>query len=430
MFFFIKKELIPPHTFRNKRVLVFRKYIFIYSGNLYLFHVFLPMTYATSQKSSDNAPIAFIDLHAQQQRIRKRIDARIKTVLDHGAYIMGPEVKELEERLSVFCGATYTLSCANGTDALALVLMAKGIGEGDAVFVPTFTFAATAEVVAWVNATPIFIDSDPDTFNMCPKSLDQGIQKAITLGLIPKVIIPVDLFGLPADYDTLQKIADIHNLWILDDAAQGFGGTYKGRSIGTFGLATTTSFFPAKPLGCYGDGGAVFTDDKKLFDIMKSLRVHGQGNDKYDNVRIGMNGRLDTLQAAILLEKLAIFKDEIRLRNAVAQGYTKALKDHVKVPLIPEGLTSTWAQYTIILPEHVNRDAVITYLKKDGIPTAIYYPLPLHQQQAYKHYPRAQESLNVAENFAKNVLSLPMHPYLVKEDQDRVIDGVIQGIKR
>lgn len=365
--------------------------------------------------------IQFIDLKAQQQHIREKIDARIKAVLDHGHYIMGPEVDAFEKALSTFCGAKHSISCANGTDALGLVLMAKNVGQGDAVFVPTFTFAATAEVVAWVDATPIFIDSDPTTFNMCPKSLEKGIEVAQNLGLKPTAIIPVDLFGLPADFDALDAIAQKHNMWILDDAAQGFGGVYKGRSIGTFGLATTTSFFPAKPLGCYGDGGAIFTDNDELADVIKSLRIHGKGTDKYDNVRIGMNGRLDTLQCAILLEKLAIFPSEIKARNTIAKRYNDALTDIVVIPKIFPNLLSTWAQYTMLLPKGMNRDDIANALKAKGVPTAIYYPTPLHQQTAYRHYPSAEQTLGVAEDYATRVLSLPMHPYLDEVTQDYII---------
>ncbi len=366
----------------------------------------------------------FIDLQAQQKHIRRNIDARIQKVLDHGAYIMGPEVFELEAKLSEFCGAKHVLSCANGTDALGLVLMAKGVSKGDAVFVPTFTFAATAEVVAWVGATAVFIDSDPATFNMCPKSLQNGIEKAKTLGLKPTAIIPVDLFGLPADFDALEAIAQKNNLWILDDAAQGFGGIYKGRHIGTFGLATTTSFFPAKPLGCYGDGGAIFTDNDDLATTLKSLRVHGQGTDKYDNIRIGMNGRLDTIQCAILLEKLAIFRDEIKARNEIAKRYNEGLKDHVHVPEIFNDMTSTWAQYTIVLDKNIDRQKLMDALKAKGIPTAVYYGRPLHQQTAYKHYPTATENLAVTEDLCSRVLSLPMYPYLEKDAQDFIIETI------
>ncbi len=379
-----------------------------------------------SQKTVQSAPypLQFIDLHAQQHRIRDKIDARIQKVLEHGGYIMGPEVFQLEKALSLFCGAKHSISCANGTDALGLILMAKGVGAGDAIFVPAFTFAATAEVVAWVGATPIFIDSDPNTFNMCPQSLKHGIEKTKVLGLKPTAIISVDLFGLPADYDALQSIANENKLWILDDAAQGFGGVYKGRKIGTLGLATATSFFPAKPLGCYGDGGAIFTDDDELAAIIRSLRVHGQGSDKYDNVRVGINGRLDTLQAAILIEKLAIFEDEIEERNVIASHYNQGLEDIVRTPKIFDTMTSTWAQYTILLNRTVDRGAILAALKEKGVPTAIYYPKPLHQQIAYKDYPSATLSLPVAEDYASRVLSLPMHPYLTRDDQDYIITAL------
>ncbi len=374
-------------------------------------------------------PIQFIDLQKQQARIRTKIDARIKAVLDHGAYIMGPEVGEFEAALSSFCGAKHSISCANGTDALGLILMAKNVGPGDAVFVPTFTFAATAEVVAWVGATPIFIDSDPDTFNMDPASLDAGIQRAKELGLKPTCVIPVDLFGLPVDFDVIAKTAEEHNLWILDDAAQGFGGVYKEKTVGNVAYVTATSFFPAKPLGCYGDGGGIFTNDDALAETIKSLRIHGKGTDKYDNVLIGMNGRMDTLQAAILIEKLALFPEEIILRNQVAKRYNEGLGDVVKVPGFFEGYTSTWAQYTLTLSKGMDRDLIVETLKKQGIPTAVYYPKPLHQQTAYKHYPTATASLSVAEELAGRVLSLPMHPYLTEAEQDGIIQAVREAIR-
>jgi len=379
---------------------------------------------ALPKNSSPKKSLQFIDLQAQQERIREKVDARIKAVLDHGAYIMGPEIAEFEAALSRFCGAKHSISCANGTDALALILMAKGVGPGDAVFVPTFTFAATAEVVAWVGATAVFIDSDPDTFNMDVTSLEAGIAKAKSMNLKPTCVIPVDVFGLPADFDAIFKVAEAHGLWVLDDAAQGFGATYKGKTVGNIAHATATSFFPAKPLGCYGDGGAIFTNDDELAAVIKSLRVHGQGSDKYDNVRVGMNGRLDTLQAGILIEKLAIFPEEITMRNRVAQYYNDGLEDCVKVPVMPEGLVSTWAQYTVLLPEGVDRNAIATALKEKGVPTAIYYPKPVHLQTAYKHYPPATDVLPTAENIVDRVLSLPMHPYLTQEDQDFIMSAV------
>lgn len=372
--------------------------------------------------------IQFIDLKAQQERIRDKVDAGIKAVLDHGTYIMGPEVKTLESDLSAFCGAKHSISCSNGTDAIALALRALGVNQGDAVFVPTFTFAATAEVVTWFGATPVFIDVLNDTYNMDPTSLEQGIQTAKSLGLNPKGIIPVDIFGLPADYDAILPIAEKNNLWVISDAAQSFGATYKDRKVGTIGHITTTSFFPAKPLGCYGDGGAVFTQHDELAAIIRSARVHGQGADKYDNVRIGMNGRLDTMQAAVLIEKLKIFPDEIIARNQIAARYTEELKAHVQTPFVPEGLISTWAQYTICLDSAMNRENLMSKLKDQGIPTVIYYVKPLHLQTAYKQYPTVNNgSLPVAENLANHVLSLPMHPYL-GNDQSRVIEALLKAL--
>jgi len=379
--------------------------------------------------SSSQDPIHFIDLAAQQRVIRPALDTAIQRVLDHGAYIMGPEVEQLEADLAQFCGAKYALSCASGTDALALVLMAKNIKSGDAVFVPSFTFAATAEVVAWLGATPVFIDVLPDTFNMDPNSLKLGIQAAKKAGLRPTAVIPVDLFGQPADYPEIESIALENQLWILSDAAQSFGATYQNRKTGTFGLATATSFFPAKPLGCYGDGGAVFTDDAALLDVLKCLRVHGQGHDKYENIRIGMNGRLDTLQAAILIEKLKLFPQEITQRQAVANRYNHALRDFVTVPFVRDHATSVWAQYTVLLPENKDRNALIAALKSKGVPTAVYYPKPLHQQIAYQQYLKATPALPVSEALSQKVISLPMHPYLEAQQQDRIIEAFVAEMR-
>jgi dTDP-4-amino-4,6-dideoxygalactose transaminase len=312
------------------------------------------------------------------------------------------------------------VTCANGTDALALVLMAKDIGEGDAIFCPSFTFAATAEVVLWYGATPFFVDVRPDTFNIDPQSLAQAIADAERRGLKPTGVIPVDLFGQPADYEAIEALCARHGLWILSDAAQSFGASYKGRKVGTLGLATATSFFPSKPLGCYGDGGAIFTDDDALAQALVSLRVHGEGIDKYDNVRVGMNARLDTIQAAVLLEKLAIFDDEIARRNAIAARYNEQLADIATVPMLADGRTSVWAHYTIRL-DAARRDAVAAALRADGIPTAIYYRKPLHQQPAYRHCPSAGNGLPVSEALAHEVISLPMHPYLAPELQDRIV---------
>lgn len=366
--------------------------------------------------------IPFIDLESQQKRIRPQLEAAMLHVLDHGTYIMGPEVKKLEEDLSQFCGARNTLSCSNGTDAIGLVLMAKNVGPGDAIFVPSFTFAATAEVVAWMGATVVFIDVLPDTFNMDPESLEKGIQKAKSCGLRPTGIIPVDIFGQAADYDTITDLAEQHGLWVIADAAQSFGGSYKGRKIGSLVESTTTSFFPAKPLGCYGDGGAVFTENSDLFKIMQSLRVHGQGagGDKYQNVRVGMNARLDTLQAAILIEKLKIFAEEITLRQKVADRYSEGLADVTVTPVVRKDCVSAWAQYTLKVDPNKRKD-LMEGLKQEGIPSVIYYPLPLHQQEAYKAHPCATETLPVCESLTKCVLSLPMHPYLEAETQDFII---------
>ena len=365
--------------------------------------------------------IPFIDLKAQRKRLGTRIDDAILKVVDHGAYIMGPEVRELESRLAKFCGAKHCVSCANGTDALALVLMAWGIKPGDAVYVPAFTFVATAEVVAWFGATPVFVDVLEDTFNMDPDSLEAAIEAAADMKLVPKAVIPVDLFGQPADYRRLLPIAERHGLKVLADTAQGFGARLDGQPTGTFGDATATSFFPAKPFGCYGDGGAIFTDDDALLEDLHSLRVHGQGSDKYDNVRIGMNGRLDTIQAAILIEKLAIFADEIAARQRAADYYASKLGPGYVPPVLLEGATSVWAQYTIQLAD---RAAAQAACKAAGIPTAIYYPIPLSRQTGYKHFPSVPGGIPVSDALAERVLSLPMHPYLDEQTQDRIIAAV------
>jgi len=373
-------------------------------------------------------PIQFIDLKAQQALIKDKIEARIAKVLEHGAYIMGPEITELETKLSEFCGAKYSISCSSGTDALILPLAAQEIGVGDAVFCPSFTFAATAEVVALLGATPVFVDVLPDTFNIDVESLKQAIIVAKQNGLKPKAVIPVDLFGQPADYDAVQEIADENGLWVLSDSAQGFGSTYNGRNSGTIGLASATSFFPAKPLGCYGDGGAVFTDNEELAQKMESLRVHGKGEDKYDNARIGMNARLDTIQAAILLEKLAIFPDEIKSRDKVAARYNEALSGAAQTPLVMENATSVWAQYTLKINAE-KRAEVMAKLKEQGVPSVVYYPKSLHQQTAYAKFPRATESLKTCEALSQQVFSLPMHPYLDEATQDYIIQAVISAIR-
>jgi UDP-2-acetamido-2-deoxy-ribo-hexuluronate aminotransferase len=368
-------------------------------------------------------PLAFIDLAKQRARLGQDVDQAIQRVLAHGNYIMGPEVRELEIALSDFCGAQHTLTCSNGTDALGLILMALELDARGAVLCPSFTFAATAEAVAWFGATPVFVDVDEQTFNIDPASLEAGIRSAKAQGLTPVGVISVDLFGQPADYDRVEPICAAHRLWLLSDAAQSFGATYKGRKVGTIGTATATSFFPAKPLGCYGDGGAVFTDDAELAATIKSLRVHGQGSDKYDNVRIGLNGRLDTLQAAILIEKLRLFRDEIERRDKIAARYNAALADVAQVPHVITGATSVWAQYTIRVPP-ARREAIAAGLKTRGIPTAVYYAKPLHQQTAYRKYPVAGNGLPVSERIAAEVLSLPMHPYLEETEQEVIISAL------
>lgn len=373
-------------------------------------------------------PIPFIDVGAQRRRLGRAIDDAIARVTTHCQFIQGPEVAQFESELAAFCGARYAVGCASGTDALMLILMAKGVGPGDAVICPAFTFCATAEVVVLLGATPVFADVDADTFNLNAASVKRAVATAKRHGLKPKVLIPVDLFGLPADYDALMAVAGAEGLFVLDDAAQGFGATYKGRKLGVIAPATATSFFPAKPLGCYGDGGAVLTDDSELVEVLKSLRVHGQGSDKYDNVRIGMTSRLDTMQAAVLIEKLKIFADEIAARNDAARRYAEGLKDVAIVPTIPEGLTSVWAQYTIRLKPGM-RDEFAKKLKAKGIPTAAYYPKPLHRLAAYQGFPVVDNGIPVTDQLAEEVISLPMHAYLDAAAQDRVIEAVRIALK-
>lgn len=368
-------------------------------------------------------PIPFIDLAAQRRALGPRLDAAMARVLDHCQFILGPEVQALETELARFCGARHAVTCASGTDALAMVLMAEQIGPGDAVICPAFTFCAPAEMAALVGATPVFADVDEATFNIAPASAAAAVAESRRRGLTPRAIIAVDLFGLPADHDWLAVLAAAEGLFILDDAAQGFGAIYKGRPIGSVADVTATSFFPAKPLGCFGDGGAVFTNDDEMAEILKSLRMHGQGADRYDHVRVGLNGRLDTIQAAVLIEKLAIFADEIVLREQVAQRYAEQLADVVTIPRVPADLVSVWAQYTIRLPPG-RREAFAAALKAEGIPTAVHYPRPLHRQTAYRHFPCAADGLPVAERLAEEVISLPMHPYLDEPTQTHIIKTV------
>ena len=379
--------------------------------------------------ASSPQPIAFIDLDAQRRRIGARMEEAILRVVRHGQYILGPEVKTFEVQLSAFCGARHAITCASGTDALILALMAKGVGRGHAVLCPSFTFAATAEAVVLVGATPVFVDVLDETFCMDPAGLEAGLAAARQAGLTPVAVIAVDLFGQPADYEALSAAAKAYGLWLLADAAQSFGASYKGQSVGTLGEIATTSFFPAKPLGCYGDGGAMFTADDGLADVIRSLRMHGQGTDKYDNVRIGTNSRLDTVQAAVLTEKLAVFPSEIAMRNAAARRYAELLSDVVRVPTVPRELTSVWAQYTIRVPA-AQRGPIVSSLKNDGVPTAIYYPKPLHQQTAYRGYPVAKGGLPVSERLAGDVLSLPMHADLTPALQSRIADSLRRALKQ
>ena len=352
----------------------------------------------------------FIDLKSQYKKNKKNIDNRIKGVLEHGKYIYGPEVFELEEKLSEYVGVKHTITCANGTDALTLSLMALGIKEGDAIFCPTFTFFATAEVISLIGATPIFVDCNKDTFNMCPTDLEEKISITLKKGKSrPKAIMTVDLFGLSSNYPMIQDIASKFNLKVIEDSAQGFGGEINGKKNCSFGDIATTSFFPAKPLGCYGDGGAIFTDSDELSEIIRSLAVHGKGKDKYDNVRIGLNSRLDTIQAAILLEKLAIFPSELIARNEVAQKYKKIYDGIFATPNVPDGYLSSWAQYTVISED---RDSAMKSLNSNGIPTMIYYPKPLHLQTAFKYLDHKVGDFPVSEYLSGHVFSLPMHPYL------------------
>jgi dTDP-4-amino-4,6-dideoxygalactose transaminase len=378
---------------------------------------------------SDLPAIAFIDLAAQRRRLGDSVDTAIARVLNHGQYILGPEVRTFEAELAAFCGAKHAVSCASGTDALVLALRAQGIGPGDAVICPSFTFCATAEVAALVGATPVFVDVDEKTFNIDAKGIAGAIEVAKGLGLTPKAVIPVDLFGLAADHAAVAAAAQAEGLFILDDAAQGFGATFNNRRLGTFGNATATSFFPAKPLGCYGDGGAVMTDDANMADVMRSLRMHGHGSDRYDNIRIGLASRLDTMQAAVLIEKLKIFPEEIVARDRVARRYNEGLKDVAITPTVPAGATSVWAQYTIRLAAG-RRDAFATALKAEGIPTAIYYPIPLHLQQAYKNYPVGKGGVAVSARLAGEVISLPMHAYLDEATQDRIIDAARRALSK
>ncbi len=375
-------------------------------------------------------PIPFIDLKTQYARIKDDVAEAIDAVLEHGQYVMGPAVKEFEADIVEFTGASDCVSASSGTDALVIPLMAKGVGPGDAVFLPAFTYTATAEVAALVGAEPVFVDVDGDTFNMNLASLEEQLDRVKREGkLTPKVIMPVDLFGLPADYDALTAIADAHGLDMIADAAQSFGGIYKGRRVGSLAPTTGTSFFPAKPLGCYGDGGAVMTMEDGLGKVMRSVRTHGTGDHKYDVVRIGMNGRLDTLQAAILSVKLKIFEHECAAKEALSQRYDAALAQHVQVPHRVDGLESAWAQYVIKVPADA-RDRLQVALKDNGCPTMIYYPKPMHFQQAYAHWGQGEGSMPVSEALCDVVLALPMHAYLSDADFETICGTIEQFFGR
>ena len=365
--------------------------------------------------------IPFIDLEAQQARLRDQIDAAIARVLDHGQYILGPEVGLFEQELAAFTGAGHVVSCANGTDALMLVHLAEEIGPGDAILAPAMTFAATLEPALLCGATPVWVDIDPPGFNLSPAGLEEAHARAKKAGLRPRLIIPVDLYGVPADYDAIMDFAEAHGLVVIADAAQSMGARRGDRRTGTMGHYTCTSFFPAKPLGCYGDGGAVLTDDPDADVRLRSIRSHGKGSDKYENVRLGLNSRLDTLQAAILREKLRILDDEIEARERIAQRYTALLNGAVETPTVPNSTRSAWALYTIMADR---RDALQATLKAQGIPTAIYYPNPLHRQPAYIHGSTPRGGLLATEKAAARVLSLPMFPYLEEAVQDRIVNAI------
>lgn len=369
----------------------------------------------------------FIDLKRQQQEIKQELEQAVLRVMSHGNYILGPEVAELESNMAEYLGIKHVVTCANGTDALVLVLRAQNIGYQDVVFVPSFTFAASAEAVRLVGATPCFVDVDPKTYNIDTNSLLQAIDfiKKEHPELKPKMVMPVDLFGRPCDYDLVNQIAQEHNLFVLSDSAQGFGAEYKAKKSACFADATTTSFFPAKPLGCYGDGGAIFTNDSELCHLLKSLRVHGKGADKYDNVRIGTNSRLDTMQAAVLLEKLKIFPKELEHRQTVAMLYNKYLNGLVQTPVIDSQYKSAWAQYTIVLPENIAREELMAHLQEQGVPSVVYYIKPLHLQTAYNDMPCVNNQLPVTEHLANRVLSLPMDGYL----QPEMVEAICYKIK-
>lgn len=370
----------------------------------------------------------YIDLKAQYKRLKDKIDNNIQNAISNAEFISGPEVEQLEEKLAEYVGRKYCVTCANGTDALTIAMRVLNVKTNDAVFVPSFTFYSTSEVVSLEGATPIFVDVDERTFNIDAMKLEKAIKQVINEGkLNPKAIIPVDLFGQVANFPEILKIAAKYNLKVVEDGAQGFGGSINGKMACSFGDISTTSFFPAKPLGCYGDGGAIFTDDEEFYKLMLSLRVHGKGSFKYENVRVGYNSRLDTIQAAILLPKFEAFKEyELDNRNKFAKMYTEKLKDIIKTPVVPEGYVSSWAQYTLILDSEEERNNLQDELKKAGIPTMVYYPIPLHKQIVYEGYNFNLDDLKVSEELSKKVLSIPMHPYMNEETVNKICDEIIK----
>jgi len=376
----------------------------------------------------------FIDLKKQYAIIQKSLSARFADILEDSRFIMGKEVTELEEALAEYVGVRHCITCANGTDALQLALMSRSIGKDDAVFVPSFTFYATSEAVSITGATPIFVDVRPETFNIDPIKLETAIKNVMSEGkLNPKAVIPVDLFGLPAEYDKIRKITEKYGIIVIEDAAQGFGGSINGRKACSFGDISTTSFFPAKPLGCYGDGGAVFTDDDETACLINSLKVHGKGYDKYQNVRVGMNSRLDTLQAAVLLDKLKVFDSELEERNRVASSYEAGLKNVLMVPTVGKTdkkvFYSSWAQYTLLASSEQERNGIMKHLSEKKIPTMIYYAIPLHKQEVYKNLYSDYCDLSVSEDICQRVFSLPMHPYLERSETDYIIESIKEYFK-
>ena len=368
--------------------------------------------------------IPFIDLKAQQARIRDDVDKRLANVLDHGAYIMGPEVKELEAELGKWSRTKHVISCSSGTDALVLALLGKKLRPGQGVICPSFTFAATPEAMAVLGASPIFADVDPHSFNLDARNLSAALQAGIDSGLEVVGIMPVGLFGMPSDMVAIRDFAQKHGLWVIDDAAQSFGASFNDVPVGKLADVTCTSFFPAKPLGCYGDGGALFTDDDEVAEIAISCRIHGMGKTKYHNDRIGMTARLDSMQAAVLLSKLSIFQDELDKRQQVADQYQALLSEHVITPRLTKGATSSWAQYTIKLPQDCDRQAIQDALSTKGVPTMIYYPIPMHKQAPYQRYPVANGALTITDTLCDIVLALPMHPYLTSEQIITISDAL------